>query len=132
MNNFYYIANMITCVDMIKIALRSGCIVLENGGETYRTEETIVHVAKALGASFIFHKRGCRNQPRRKAKKLLQTLIPKAIGDENMGYSVKKRVFFCLYSIFCGEIITFCTFFMGQKLPCVNFISTFACISKQK
>lgn len=50
MNNFYYIANMITCEDMIKIALRSGCIVLENGGETYRTEETIVHVAKALGA----------------------------------------------------------------------------------
>lgn len=41
---------MISCEDMIKIAIRSGCIVLENGGETYRTEETIVHIAKALGA----------------------------------------------------------------------------------
>lgn len=41
---------MIPCEDMIKIAIRSGCIVLENGGETYRTEETIVHIAKALGA----------------------------------------------------------------------------------
>ena len=41
---------MISCEDMIKIAMKSGCIVLENGGETYRTEETIVHIAKALGA----------------------------------------------------------------------------------
>ena len=41
---------MISCEDMIEIVMRSGCIVLENGGETYRTEETIVHIAKALGA----------------------------------------------------------------------------------
>lgn len=32
------------------IVIRSGCIVLENGGETYRTEATIVRMAKALGA----------------------------------------------------------------------------------
>ena len=50
MSFFLYIENMISCEDMIKIAIRSGCIVLENGGETYRTEETIVHIAKALGA----------------------------------------------------------------------------------
>ena len=41
---------MISCEDMIKIVMKSGCLVLENGGETYRTEETIVHIAKALGA----------------------------------------------------------------------------------
>lgn len=32
------------------IAVGAGAIVLENGGETYRAEETVVHVAKSLGA----------------------------------------------------------------------------------
>ena len=27
------------------IALKAGCIVLENGGETYRTEDTIMRIA---------------------------------------------------------------------------------------
>jgi len=36
--------------DMQHIALGAGSLVLENGGETYRAEETVVRVAKALGA----------------------------------------------------------------------------------
>ena len=32
------------------IALKAGCIVLENGGETYRTEDTIMRIASSLGA----------------------------------------------------------------------------------
>lgn len=35
---------------MQHIALGAGSLVLENGGETYRAEETVVRVAKALGA----------------------------------------------------------------------------------
>lgn len=40
----------VTCEDMIDIAIKAGSIVLENGGETYRTEETVETIAKALGA----------------------------------------------------------------------------------
>src|SRR5574344_728979 len=36
--------------DMQHIALGAGSLVLENGGESYRAEETVVHVATALGA----------------------------------------------------------------------------------
>lgn len=42
--------NEIKCEAMIDIALRAGALILENGGETYRTEETVIHIAKALGA----------------------------------------------------------------------------------
>ena len=39
------------CADAITdIALKAGCIVLENGGETYRTEDTIMRIASSLGA----------------------------------------------------------------------------------
>ncbi len=40
----------IKCEDMIDIAIRAGAIVLENGGETYRTEATVNKIAAALGA----------------------------------------------------------------------------------
>ena len=40
----------ITCEDMIDIAIRAGAIVLENGGETYRTEAIVNKIAAALGA----------------------------------------------------------------------------------
>ncbi len=40
----------VTCEDMIDIAIKAGSIVLENGGETYRTEETVETIANALGA----------------------------------------------------------------------------------
>ena len=40
----------IKCEDMIDIAIRAGAIVLENGGETYRTEATVNKIARALGA----------------------------------------------------------------------------------
>ena len=40
----------IKCEDMIDIAIRAGTIVLENGGETYRTEATVNKIAAALGA----------------------------------------------------------------------------------
>lgn len=33
------------------IAVKAGTIVLENGGETYRTEETVVKIARSLGAA---------------------------------------------------------------------------------
>ncbi len=36
--------------DMQEIVVGAGKLVLENGGETYRAEDTIVHVASALGA----------------------------------------------------------------------------------
>ncbi len=36
--------------DIQDIAVTSGEIVLENGGETYRAEDTVVHIATALGA----------------------------------------------------------------------------------
>lgn len=36
--------------DMKNIALGAGALVLENGGETYRAEETVVRIAKSLGA----------------------------------------------------------------------------------
>lgn len=37
--------------DIMDIAVQAGTLVLENGGETYRAEETCVRIAKALGAS---------------------------------------------------------------------------------
>ena len=43
----------ITCEDMIDIAIRAGAIVLENGGETYRTEATVNKIARALGAKTV-------------------------------------------------------------------------------
>ena len=43
----------ITCEDMIDIAIRAGSIVLENGGETYRTEATVNKIARALGAKTV-------------------------------------------------------------------------------
>lgn len=36
--------------DMIDIAMRAGTLVLENGGETYRTEATVDGIARSLGA----------------------------------------------------------------------------------
>ena len=36
--------------DIQDIAVEAGAIVLENGGETYRSEETVVRVARSLGA----------------------------------------------------------------------------------
>ena len=36
--------------DIQDIAVTAGEIVLENGGETYRAEDTVVHIATALGA----------------------------------------------------------------------------------
>lgn len=36
--------------DLQDIAIRAGALVLENGGETYRAEDTVVHVASSLGA----------------------------------------------------------------------------------
>jgi uncharacterized membrane protein YjjP (DUF1212 family) len=41
---------MIRCDDLEEIAVHAGSIVLENGGETYRAEETVVRTAQALGA----------------------------------------------------------------------------------
>ena len=38
---------------MIDIAIRAGAIVLENGGETYRTEATVNKIACALGAKTV-------------------------------------------------------------------------------
>lgn len=43
----------IKCEDMMEIAIGAGSIVLENGGETYRTEETVNQIAKALGAKTV-------------------------------------------------------------------------------
>ena len=37
--------------DIMDIAVQAGTLVLENGGETYRAEETCVRIAKALGAN---------------------------------------------------------------------------------
>ncbi len=42
--------NQIVTDDIEDIAVGAGELVLENGGETYRTEDTVVHVAEALGA----------------------------------------------------------------------------------
>lgn len=36
--------------DVQEIAVKAGTLMLENGGETYRVEETVVNVAKSLGA----------------------------------------------------------------------------------
>src|SRR5574344_1978286 len=36
--------------DILEIAVDAAAIVLENGGETYRAEETAVRTAKSLGA----------------------------------------------------------------------------------
>lgn len=36
--------------DLQDIAIGAGTLVLENGGETYRAEDTVVHVAKSMGA----------------------------------------------------------------------------------
>jgi uncharacterized membrane protein YjjP (DUF1212 family) len=44
---------MISCEDIIDICLRAGALVLENGGETYRAEETIVRIARSLGATTV-------------------------------------------------------------------------------
>ena len=37
--------------DVIDISVKAGALVLENGGETYRAEETCVRIARALGAN---------------------------------------------------------------------------------
>jgi len=37
--------------DVMDISLQAGVLILENGGETYRAEETCVNVAKSLGAT---------------------------------------------------------------------------------
>ena len=42
--------NMNSADAIIDIALKAGSIVLENGGETYRTEDTIMRIASSLGA----------------------------------------------------------------------------------
>lgn len=42
--------NQILTDDLEDIAVGAGELVLENGGETYRAEDTVVHVAQALGA----------------------------------------------------------------------------------
>lgn len=48
---FSYIFLMdIRAEDMIDIAMRAGTLVLENGGETYRTEATVDGIARSLGA----------------------------------------------------------------------------------
>lgn len=36
----------------MEIAVQAGTMVLENGGETYRAEETCVRIARAMGASY--------------------------------------------------------------------------------
>lgn len=36
--------------EITELALKAGTLILENGGETYRTEDTIVHVAQSMGA----------------------------------------------------------------------------------
>ena len=46
MNN----TNQILINDIINISLQAGVLVLENGGETYRAEETCTKIAKSLGA----------------------------------------------------------------------------------
>lgn len=45
--------NAIPIDDVIDIATQAGELILENGGETYRAEETTVRVAQALGAKNI-------------------------------------------------------------------------------
>jgi len=40
----------ITCEEMLDIVLKAGSLILENGGETYRTEQSIIKIATALGA----------------------------------------------------------------------------------
>ena len=40
--------------DLQEIAVEAGALVLENGGETYRSEKTVVRVAKALGAKAAY------------------------------------------------------------------------------
>ena len=42
--------NRIDVDDIQQIAVSAGAVVLENGGETYRAEKTVVHTAAALGA----------------------------------------------------------------------------------
>ncbi|MCR5289174.1 MAG: threonine/serine exporter family protein [Treponema sp.] len=39
--------------DIQDIAVEAGSLILENGGETYRSEDTIVHVAESLGAKEV-------------------------------------------------------------------------------
>ncbi len=39
-----------TCDEILDIAVKAGMLVLQNGGETYRTEETMLSVATSLGA----------------------------------------------------------------------------------
>lgn len=43
--------NSILIDDVIDISVKAGTLVLENGGETYRAEETCVRIARALGAN---------------------------------------------------------------------------------
>ena len=42
--------NEILIDDIMDISLQAGVLVLENGGETYRAEETCVQIARAMGA----------------------------------------------------------------------------------
>ncbi|HAH63303.1 MAG TPA: threonine/serine exporter [Treponema sp.] len=42
--------NQISSDDIQQIAVDAGALVLENGGETYRSEDTVVHTAQSLGA----------------------------------------------------------------------------------
>jgi uncharacterized membrane protein YjjP (DUF1212 family) len=42
--------NQISYDDIQQITVDAGALVLENGGETYRSEDTVVHTAQSLGA----------------------------------------------------------------------------------
>jgi uncharacterized membrane protein YjjP (DUF1212 family) len=50
---FWYTVRMseILCDDLEDIAVKAGALILENGGETYRAEETVVRTARSLGAA---------------------------------------------------------------------------------
>ena len=73
--------NRIDVDDIQQIAVSAGAVVLENGGETYRAEKTVVHTAAALGAiepsSFI-----------------TTTVVMVSFFDENRKhYSYFKRIY---------------------------------------
>ncbi len=67
--------------DMLDIAVKAGALVLENGGETYRAEDTVVHIATSLGA----HEASAFVTP--------TVVIFSYVDDEGQHHSYMKRIF---------------------------------------
>ena len=73
--------NQILSDDIQDIAVSAGALVLENGGETYRAEDTVVHVANALGA-------------RDSSAFVTPTVVMFSyIGEDNCHHTFMRRIF---------------------------------------